>query len=39
MDVCASDLSFFNQFYDKTLLERLQRVKDKPFIRVRRVKD
>ena len=34
MDVCGSDLAFFNQFYDKALLERLQRIKDKPFVRV-----
>ena len=35
MDICGPDLSFFNQFYDKELLERLQRIKDKPFVRVR----
>eukprot|EP00904_Undaria_pinnatifida_P013792 jgi/Undpi1/9543/HiC_scaffold_27.g11999.m1 len=34
MDVCGPDLAFFNQFYDKSLLERLQRIKDKPFVRV-----
>lgn len=35
METCGPDLSFFNQFYDKELLERLQRIKDKPFVRVR----
>lgn len=34
MDTCGTDLAFFNQFYDKELLERLQRIKDKPFVRV-----
>eukprot|EP00752_Nemacystus_decipiens_P002287 g2165.t1 len=35
MEVCGPDLEFFNKFYDKQLLERLQRIKDKPFVRVR----
>ncbi|CAM9444764.1 unnamed protein product [Ectocarpus sp. 13 AM-2016] len=35
MEVCGSDLEFFNKFYDKELLQRLQRIKDKPFVRVR----
>lgn len=34
MEVCGPDLEFFNKFYDKQLLERLQRIKDKPFVRV-----
>lgn len=34
MNFCGPDLDFFNQFYDKSLLERLQRIKDKPFVRV-----
>lgn len=34
MEVCGSDLEFFNKFYDKELLQRLQRIKDKPFVRV-----
>lgn len=34
MEVCGQDLEFFNKFYDKQLLERLQRIKDKPFVRV-----
>ncbi|CAM9630779.1 unnamed protein product, partial [Ectocarpus sp. 12 AP-2014] len=33
MEVCGSDLEFFNKFYDKELLQRLQRIKDKPFVR------
>uniref|UniRef100_A0A7S2MHU0 asparagine--tRNA ligase n=1 Tax=Octactis speculum TaxID=3111310 RepID=A0A7S2MHU0_9STRA len=31
---CRDDLDFFNQFYDKSLIERLQRVVNEPFARV-----
>lgn len=34
MEKCGPDLAFFNQFYDKELLQRLQIIKDKPFVRV-----
>ncbi|CAM9309273.1 unnamed protein product [Choristocarpus tenellus] len=34
MEVCAADLEFFNKFYDKTLLERLERIKSQPFVRI-----
>ncbi|CAN0079860.1 unnamed protein product [Discosporangium mesarthrocarpum] len=33
LEVCSTDLEFFNKFYDKTLLERLERVKSEPFVR------
>lgn len=31
---CQEDLQFFNSFYDKHLLERLQKLVDQPFVRV-----
>jgi asparaginyl-tRNA synthetase len=31
---CQDDLTFFQQFYDKTLLERLERLTTQPFVRV-----
>lgn len=31
---CGDDLGFFNSFYDKTLLERLDRIVEQPFARV-----
>jgi asparaginyl-tRNA synthetase len=31
---CPEDLAFFNEFYDKNLLERLQKLVDEPFARV-----
>lgn len=34
LDNCQEDLAFFNQFYDKQLLERLERLVDEPFARV-----
>jgi asparaginyl-tRNA synthetase len=34
LDRCANDLEFFQSFYDKGLLERLQRVVSKPFVRI-----
>jgi len=34
MDTCPEDLKFFNDFYDKTLLERLTNVVEKPFGRI-----
>ncbi|KAI9267102.1 asparaginyl-tRNA synthetase [Helicostylum pulchrum] len=34
MDQCSEDLAFFNQWVDKSLLERLQKSVDKPFVRM-----
>jgi len=34
LEKCGDDLSFFNQFIDKGLLERLNKVVDEPFARV-----
>ena len=34
LDKCDADLSFFNDFYDKTLLDRLNKVVTQPFARV-----
>lgn len=34
MDSCAEDLEFFNQFVDKTCLQRLASVVEKPFVRM-----
>lgn len=34
METCPDDLQFFNDFYDKTLLERLKAVVEKPFGRI-----
>ena len=34
LDHCADELAFFNQFFDKGLLERLQLVADSDFARV-----
>ncbi|KAI8891015.1 asparagine--tRNA ligase [Backusella circina FSU 941] len=34
LNTCADDLEFFNQWVDKTLLERLQKSIDKPFVRM-----
>ena len=34
LDKCDEDLTFFNKFYDKGLKERLQKLVDKPFVRV-----
>jgi asparaginyl-tRNA synthetase len=34
LERCADDLQFFNDFYDNTLLERLERVTREPFARV-----
>merc|ERR1712232_1089009 len=31
LDRCKEDLQFFNSFYDKALLERLEKVVNKPF--------
>merc|ERR1719199_1384892 len=34
LETCPEDMQFFNDFYDKTLLERLRSLVDKPFARV-----
>eukprot|EP00614_Pseudopedinella_elastica_P025822 CAMPEP_0172618238 /NCGR_PEP_ID=MMETSP1068-20121228/78043_1 /TAXON_ID=35684 /ORGANISM="Pseudopedinella elastica, Strain CCMP716" /LENGTH=530 /DNA_ID=CAMNT_0013424341 /DNA_START=78 /DNA_END=1670 /DNA_ORIENTATION=- len=34
LEKCADDLKFFNDFYDKTLLDRLSRLRDEPFKRL-----
>ena len=34
LENCQEDLAFFNKFYDKQLLKRLQKVVDQPFVRV-----
>jgi len=34
METCPDDLAFFNSFYDKTLLDRLDNLVNKPFARV-----
>jgi len=34
LDRCKEDLQFFNNFYDKALLARLEKLVEKPFIRV-----
>jgi len=34
LEACPDDLAFFNQFYDKKLLERLRALVDRPFARV-----
>ncbi|KAI9028092.1 asparaginyl-tRNA synthetase [Phycomyces nitens] len=34
LDTCAEDLSFFNQWTDKTLLDRLHKSIEKPFVRM-----
>lgn len=34
LDNCADDLAFFQKFYDKKLLARLEKLVEKPFVRV-----
>ncbi|EKX34562.1 asparaginyl-tRNA synthetase [Guillardia theta CCMP2712] len=34
LETCGEDLAFFNQMYDKTLLERLKDLVEKPFAKV-----
>ncbi len=34
MEQCPNEMAFFNQFYDKGLLERLQRIVDSDFARI-----
>lgn len=34
LDTCSDDLAFFNQWVDKSLLERLHKSVDKPFVRM-----
>lgn len=34
LEKCEDDLAFFNQFYDKTLLGRLEKVVHEPFVKV-----
>lgn len=34
LDECTEDLTFFQQFYDKGLMERLDKLVNKPFVRI-----
>jgi asparaginyl-tRNA synthetase len=34
LEHCQEDLQFFQQFYDKTLIERLERLTTQPFVRI-----
>jgi asparaginyl-tRNA synthetase len=34
LDLCIEDLTFFQQFYDKGLMDRLEKLATKPFVRI-----